>query len=211
MEKPLALTLLYTSNIRGDIHMLPRLYTFMQSLLPAQRQGTLLLDLGNACADEVWHCEITRGRSTLIVLDGMGYHVANVDSTLDPINRAKAEDVVTMGLVYAGRNWAYHIPPVTDETIQVTAHPIADDNLRLQIDLTPADMTQLDKRVLRLQDVSAGQVGVVQVDLTDNIPQLAGSTIHDLPANTPPNPTIVASVEFVESEARYFQKKQDES
>lgn len=209
MEKSLTLTILYTSNIRGDIHMLPRLYTFMQTLTPDTRQGTLLLDLGNACGDDVWHCGITRGRSTLIVLDGMGYHCANIDGALDPINRAKTEEVVTMGLVDKAHHWTYHIPPVTDETLQATVNPSNDDTLRLQMDLSPAEETQIEDRILRFADVTAGQVGVVMVDLSNNTPHITASEIYDLPAGTPPNPTIVASVEFVESEARYFQKKQD--
>lgn len=207
METPLNLTILYTSNIRGDIHMLPRLYTFMQTLKPDERQGTLLLDLGNACAEDVWHCEVTRGRSTLIVLDGMGYHCANVE--LDPISRAKTEEVVTMGLAYKGHDWAYHIPPVTDDSIRVAVDPSVDEILRLQIDLTPDAQTHIEHGILRLQDVNAGQIGLVLIDLNTTTATITSATVHDLPAGTPPNPSIVASVEFVEEEARYFQKKQD--
>lgn len=189
--------------------MLPRLYTFIQTLKPEKRQGTLFLDLGNACADDVWHCNITRGRSTLIVLDGMGFYCVNIDGALDPMNRAKTEEVVTMGLVDQSHDWTYHIPPVTDPSIRVAVNPIVDEILRLQIDLTPADTTYIEHGILRLADVSAGQVGVVTVDLQGTA-TITSTAVHDLPAGTPPNPTIVASVEFVESEARYFQKKQNE-
>ncbi len=208
METPLNLTILYTSNIRGDIHMLPRLYTFIQTLKPYQRQGTLILDLGRSCDSDVWHCGITRGRSTLIVLDGMGYHGANVDGVLDPISRTKVDEVVTMGLVDRAHPWTYHIPPVTDNSLVVGIQPVVDETLRLQIDLTPDQQTTIQHGVLRLADVNARQVGVVTIDL-DGMAEITSTTVHDLPPNTPPNPTIVASVEFVESEARYFQKKQN--
>jgi hypothetical protein len=206
MEKPLTLTLLYTANIRGDIHMLPRLYTFMQTLKPTERQGTLIFDLGNSCADEVWHCAITQGRSTLIVLDGMGYHAVNVVDSLDTTYREKIADRVTMGLVDDSHTWRYHIPPVTDETIQATLNP-SELSCRLQICLSPTESTHIEDNTLYLADIPAKYIGIVNIDLSDS-PIITHQDVQELPADTPPNPTIVASVEFVESEARYFQKKQ---
>lgn len=206
MEKPLTLTVLYTANIRGDIHMLPRLYTFMQTLKPTERQGTLILDLGNSCADDVWHCAVTDGRSTLIVLDGMGYHAVNVADSLEAGHREKVADIVTMGLVDDEHRWHYHIPPVIDKSIQATLHP-TDASSRLQICLSPAETTHIDGNTLYLADIQAKHIGIIHVDIHDS-PTITHQEQHQLPAQTPPNPTIVASVEFVESEARYFQKKQ---
>lgn len=205
MEKPLSLTILYTSNIRGNIHMLPHLYTFIQTLKPDERQGTLMLDLGNSCAEGVWHCDITHGRSTLMVLDAMGYHAANVEKQLDSENRDKVAEVVTMGLVDDTHEWGYYIPPVTDESIQATLNP--SQTGRLQICLQPADSTYINGNALYLADVLAKQIGIVRVDLHES-PIVNDYTVYTLPTSTHPNPTIVASVEFVESEARYFQRKQ---
>ncbi len=102
------LSILYTANIRGDLALLPRLYTFLKSLQADLRQfapedesevmlcavqprpvQTLLLDLGDSCAPDVWHCAATGGRSTLIALDAMGYHAANVTGDDDNIASAK--------------------------------------------------------------------------------------------------------------------------
>ncbi len=205
MEKPLGLTLLYTSNIRGDIPMLPRLYTFMQRLKPARRQGCLLLDLGHACAAEVWHCRLTQGRSTLIVLDGMGYHAANVAGTLDPISRRKVAAQMTMALVDDSQDWHYQIPPVTDRGITATLRP-QDPSARLQICLSPAAATKVQDNILYLGDVRARQIGRVRLDLHP-LPRLVAAAVHDLPPHTPANPSLAAAVEFVESEARYYQRK----
>ena len=206
MEKPLSLTILYTANIQGDIHMLPRLYTFLQTLKPVQRQGTLIFDLGNSCNDEVWHCRVTQGRSTLIVLDAMGYHAANIDKLLDRATREKIAGTITMGLVDASHSWFYHIPPIIDETIQAVFNQVNGLH-RLQICLSSAKSTYIEEHILYLEDIPVRHIGVVTVDLT-NSPILTNQSVHTLPENTPPNPTIVASVEFVESEAHYFQKKQ---
>lgn len=201
MEKPLSLTLLYTSHLGGDIRLLPRLYTFIQRLKPARRQGVLLFDLGHACADEVWHCRLTQGRSMLIALDGMGFHAANVAGA----DGRQVEAQMTMGLVDEGQDWSYHIPPVIDRSITATVGP-GDSAARLQICLSAADETRIQGNVLYLGDVRAGQVGLVRVDL-HSAPRIIASGVHDMPAGTLPNPSLAATVEFVESEARYLQKK----
>ena len=201
MEKPLSLTLLYTSHLGGDIRLLPRLYTFIQRLKPARRQGVLLFDLGHACADEVWHCRLTQGRSMLIALDGMGFHAANAAG----VDGRQVEAQMTMGLVDDVQDWSYHIPPIRDRSITATVGP-TDSAARLQICLSAADETRIQGNVLYLGDVRARQVGRVCLDL-HSAPRIIASGVHDMPSGTLPNPSLAATVEFVESEARYLQKK----
>ena len=205
MEKPLSLTLHYSANIGGDLALLPRLFTFIQQLKARANQPALLLDLGGACADSVWHCRATGGRSTLIVLDGMGYHAANVEGALNAENRAKLAGQVTMALVSAARSWTYQVPPVTDPSILITLRPQR-RAARLQIVLAPAVETRIDANVLWLREVGAGQVGEVALGLR-GAPRIVSATVHTMPAATPPNPSIAGAVEFVESEARLFDRK----
>ena len=205
MAKPLSLAILYTANIRGDLAQLPRLYTFLQHLKQQAGRSALLLDLGRSCADSIWHCQATGGRSTLIVLDGMGYHAANIEDTLDSTNRELLAQQVTMGLVDRARDWAYHLPPVTDPSIRATVTP-TEHRARLQIMLSPAKRTWLDGNVLNLEAVLAGQIGEVCVDLEAGA-QITSAALHELPPNTPPNPSIAGAVDFVEAEARYHAKK----
>ena len=205
MGKPLSISLLYTANIRGDLALLPRLFTFLQRLKPAADMNTLLLDLGESCADSAWHCRATGGRSALIVLDGMGYHAANVAGILEPENRRKLAAQVTMGLVDVGRAWTYRAPPGRDLSIQATLEPDG-PSARLQILMRPGACTRVDGNVLRLQALSAGQIGQARVTL-DAPARVDFAAVHDLPPETPPNPSIAGAVEFVESEARLLRKK----
>ena len=99
MEKPLSLSLLYSANLRGDIALLPQLFTFIQRLKPEGGPGNLILDLGKACDGAVPHCRQTGGRSMLIALDGMGYHAANIEGALDPQDRRQVDKQVSMALV----------------------------------------------------------------------------------------------------------------
>jgi len=205
MDEPLSLTLLYSANIAGDLALLPRLHTFLRRLQPAEHQHALLLDLGGSCSADIPHCRETGGRSTLIVLDGMGYHAANVAGALDRENRDKLAAIVTMGLVDERENWHYHVPPLRDPSIRLTLRP-RHDGARLQIILQPAASTRIEGTALYLQAVDAGQVGEALVDLR-GAPCLLRARVHPMPPDTPPNPSIAGAVEFVEAEARFFARQ----
>ena len=206
MGAPLKLALLYTANIAGDLALLPRLYTFLQRLIPSCAPKTLLLDLGGSCSASVWHCRATAGRSTLIALDGMGYHAANVRGTLDAENRDLLAAQVTLALVDRERHWPHPLSPRAEQELVVALSP-TDRPAALQILLEPAASTRLDDNVLRLQTLRAGQVGQVTIDFQAE-PRIAAACIQAMPSNTPANPSIAGAVDFVLSEARLYQQKQ---
>ena len=205
MDEPLNLTLLYTANIAGDLALLPRLYTFLQRLKSAARQPALLLDLGGSCAEGVWHCRETGGRSTLIVLDGMGYDAANVAGALDRENHGKLAALVTLELVDGEGDWLLQLPPPGEASIRVTLRP-RDDAPEPQICLAPAATTRVEGKALYLRTVCAGQVGEAAVDMQGGV-RLLSARVHQMPPDTPPNASIAGAVEFVEAEARYFAKQ----
>jgi hypothetical protein len=195
--KPQTVTVLYTHHIRGDLDMLPRMFTFIRRLRGELAEGrVVLVDLGASCVPEVWPCAITQGRSTLLVLDAMGYHAANTEVVLNPISRAKLANQAALALVDAAH-------PHTDDGLHFTANPDEAEPDTLTICLTPAGQCQLIDDVLRLATVDSGQVGLARI---------SGSTlvheIHPLPAGTPPDPTISGAVDFVRDEARYYEKRQ---
>ena len=207
-----SLTIFYTANIRGDLQQLPLLYTYYQILLH-EKIATyehsiykpLLLDLGNFCDDSVWHCQVTKGRSTLMVMDAMGYHAVNIDNTFQGTERTKTEQLVQIGLVDDTQEWVYDIAGIRDNRIFAVTSPLKAPTMGIQIVLTPKATTQLDGEVLHLQSVTPSQIGFVQVQLGQS-PTVIDHQIFDLPINTPPNPTIIASVNFVEDEARFYQQ-----
>jgi hypothetical protein len=204
-----SLTLLYTQRIRGDLALLPRLYTFLRQLRGEHGAGgqTLLLDLGESCAPEVFPCALTGGRSTLIALDAMGYHAANVCGWLTASDRERLE--------------AAHL-----QTAQVDdAHPLVNDALvlftgqrvpilpereaALAVALDPAEATQLDVAALRLGAVESGQVGMARLVWREGQPSLVAQGVYALPLDTLPDATIAGTVEFILSEARYTQKRRE--
>ena len=206
METPLSLRLLYTANLRGDIAILPRLFTLMQRLQAPRAMLTLILDLGQACHDSAWHCRATGGRSMLVALDAMGYHAANVGAALGASDRAKLAEQVTMALIDETHPWTCQLPAM-ETPIRLALQPDEQDP-RLQIPTCARGSQRTTHgNCLRLQGVAGGQIGELQLDPRDP-PGIIASAIHDLPPATPPNPTIAGAVEFVEAEARLYQRKQ---
>jgi hypothetical protein len=200
METPLSI--LYTANLRGQIHLLPRLYTWMRRQQPAGRRAWWF-DLGAACAPAAWHCAATGGRSMLIVLDAMGYHAANVTGYLTPEGRARLDaNLLKIALVDEAHGWG-------DDTLSAACAGDAPPG-RLLVLLTPAAQTCLDGHRLSLAAVQAGQVGITRLESAGDhgALTLAAHTVHDLPPDTLPDPTISATVDFVLSEARLFQRRQ---
>lgn len=175
--------ILYTYGLRGDLDRLPRLYTFMAQL---DRQA-YRLDLGESCDPAVWPCAITGGRSTLMVLDAMGYHAARAD--LAPELRERTQTM--MGLVDA-----HHAHTVNDVTFSL--HPV--DSAGLNVILQPADRTCYDGRHLYLAPVGPNEVGAVRLEPFD-------FSVHTLSPGTLPDPTIAGTVDFVRDEARYLERK----
>jgi hypothetical protein len=222
----LNLSILYTANIRGDLTLLPRLYTFIKSLQADIRHfepenedevmlcavqprplQTLLLDLGDSCTPDVWHCAATGGRSTLIALDAMGYHAANVTGILLPESRSKlADNVMSMGLVDEVHDWMNGSLWFTHDGRGLSpTNPYS-----LRISLTPVATTRLALDTLHLAQIEAGQIGTAYIGGIDSEPNLLADAVFDLPADTPPDPTISGTVDFVTNEARFFSRKREE-
>lgn len=193
--------ILYTAHLHGDLPYLPRLATFLQQV-QQERGQALLLDLGGACSPAVWHCAATDGRSALVVLDGMGYHAANVDG-MSAANRHKLQGVTSMGLVDVQHAWRYQVPPVSDDTIIVGTVPVP--ALRLSIVLQPHAETRLQDKILTLQSVHKGAVGAVTLDLAQTEPRLIQHEILTVPTHLRPDIAIQAAVEFVLEEAQRYQ------
>lgn len=218
METPL--TILYTANIAGDLSLLPALHTFIRQVKaqPADDEDTvricaaemlpqryLLVDLGGACAAEVWHCAVTGGRSTLMVLDAMGYRAANTTGYLAEDSRAKLEDnLMQLVPIDAMHAWS-------DDTLLITVDATGASQSRqaLHLDLAPALATDFEQGILRLAAVQSGQLGMVRVASTNGNGQLTitGRAIFNMPPQTHPDPTIAGTVDFVISEAQFYQRQ----
>ena len=193
------LTVLYTHNLRGDLDLLPRLYTLLQRLRSAAPGPCVLVDLGASCVPDVWPCNVTGGRSTLFVLDAMNYQAARVSDVLSPESLEQLAPQTMMALVDVGR------PQRAQGLLFAASEDDIDDEAAYEwvVLLNPAARTECAGRRLRLSPVQAGEIGQVELAADDN----CRITVHVLPPHTPADPTIAGTVDFVRDEARYFQRK----
>jgi hypothetical protein len=188
------MNILYTYQLNGNLAYLPRLFTYLREISAQFTQKPLLLDLGASCTPDVWHCDITEGRSTLIVLDAMGYDAVNVANLLTPASYAKIKDQLVVALVD-------DTPQRVKNTIFATKPAsLSDDNIK--ICLTPADRTYWDAGWLHLGKIANDAVGIVQLD-----GDIIRHRVANIPLNTTPNPTISGVVDFVLAEAGLYRKK----
>lgn len=201
MEAPL--TILYTHRLRGDLALLPRLYTFIGRLRAEHADGgrALLLDLGESCAPEVFPCALTGGRSTLIALDAMGYDAANVRGALAVDDRARLE---AMFLNIALVDETHRL----DKPGLVVGHAAGDADEPLYVEIDPTQATRLSGGRLRLAGLDGGQVGMVRLDGGGDAWRLAAEGVFTMPPDVRPTPTISGMIEMILSEARYTQKRQ---
>ena len=197
------LTILYTQNINGNLQILPSLYTFLQSLKQKHDPKALILDIGNACSDDVWHCAVTQGRSAVIVLDAMGYHAVNVTGFMTDGQRDSLRNNVSVGLITARHMWRYFVPPLKNDDIVIAGQ--ATPAMTLCIVATPHSQNSLSNRMLELQAIEQPQIGLVTVDMQNLV--ITEQAVFDLPKGTKPNATISASVDLVEEEAEFISKR----
>lgn len=195
-----SLAVFYTGGLRGALRLLPRLHTFIRALKNRLIMPALLLDLGDSCAPESWHCAATDGRSMLIALDALGCQAARVEG-LDAAGRERLKaNLLSMALVDALHPWQH------ERGLSVTAE-FPDPAARLSIVLAPAEATAMQGAALRLAGVGAGQVGMAQVALLQNGARLVSSQLFELPDDSLPDPTIAGVVDLIEAEARRFQRR----
>jgi len=191
----ISMNILYTYQLNGNLAYLPRLFTHIQAISAQMTTKPLLLDLGASCHSSLWHCDVTEGRSMLIVLDAMGYHGANIVNLLTTTSYLKLKDQVTLALV--DENAPQQIMNTT-----LAIKPIPVTNTSLKICITPTDTTGWRDGWLHFGKIAGDEIGIVQID---------GDTIHHsitkIPANTAPNPIISGVVDFVLAEARLYQNK----
>lgn len=188
------ITLIYTHNLRGQIDLLPRLYTFIRRLR-RDYDDVVLLDMGGSCAPDAWHCAATGGRSMLIALDAMGFAAANVVGLLSDAARARLPETLALALVDAEQQWER-------PDLLVTAARAESD--KLQVVMQPGATAHLEGDEFYPQVLEAGALGVAVIGRFDAAAELFAHAVHPLPADARPDPTIAGAVEFVLSEARYY-------
>ncbi|PJF29513.1 MAG: hypothetical protein CUN52_08010 [Phototrophicales bacterium] len=196
MRYNMLMNIIYTHNLNGRLEHFPRLFTYIKRLVGGLSPKPLLLDLGGSCTTDQWHCRATDGRSALIALDAMGYHAVNIYGLLSANSYAKLKDQVLMTLVHDAQ---VHI--INNVVISLSPTPSMGVWMP-QVCLAASDSTHMQDDWLYLQKIAGDEVGVVQIN-----GNAIHHSIHKIPANTIPDPTISGVVDFVLAEAKLYRDK----
>ncbi|GAB4551404.1 MAG: hypothetical protein OHK0023_18300 [Anaerolineae bacterium] len=222
------LRLIFTVALGGKIDLLPRLFAYVKQVRAAVNYPSLLVDLGAACLPNTWLCDATDGRGMLVAMDALGYDAFHLGAR-DPLYARP--DVVqglqhTLVTRFAAGPWSSTVTrqgltillvnganllPISDRTPASTDLIVG---LRYTDEAAQVARWRAPHRLLLL-DCGAGdtRLGWLDVRLSADVPQLSvlGSQMLDLPKALPhnlaPDPTITGVVEFVQSEARYAERK----
>jgi hypothetical protein len=202
------ITLLYTANLAGELALLPRLMTVIHQVRQTPVGSVFLIDLGDTCAVETWVCRATEGRAPFLVLDAMGYDAAVIggpEQVPIPIpSLRKLIGSVGLSLIVWNR-----LAELTKRGITVTVAPgevdLPEDQPGFRIDRATTALPEAGDPLPTLGDVAHGELA--RVDLS--WPKCVVQNTQRIPITTdvPPDPTIAAVVDLVESEAAHYMQQ----
>jgi len=202
---PPTLTFLATANVRGALHLLPHLFTLIQQEKRESGGLCVLLDLGDTCAAAEWVCQDTQGRAPFLVLDSMGYDGAIIGGPEKaPIPIASLHRLVSQ-MVMPLYVWN-RAKSITKRGVTFTLFPGKPatelEQPVLSIDRSMTTLPDAGAHPPVLPDVEQGVL--LRVDVAWPEWTVRNARIVPVTRDTPPDPTISAVVELVESEARFY-------
>jgi hypothetical protein len=204
-----SVTLLATAHLHGDLARLPRLFTLIQRERAAAGGVSFLLDLGDSCALDVWLCRATQGRAPLMVLDAMGYDAALVggpEAVPIPVpSLLRLRELITMPVIPWGRAASLTRKGITLGLATGEA-VLPGDRPGFRVDRSSDALPESGAATVMLGDVPPGHLARVDVAWPDWT--VTAARLVALAPDTPPDPTILATVEFVQDEARDYARRQ---
>ncbi|MBX3062052.1 MAG: hypothetical protein KF726_03695 [Anaerolineae bacterium] len=223
IETPTAVTILYTAALHGDLALLPRLFTLIKRER-ASAEINLLVDLGRSCATGSWICESTNGRGMLVAMDALGYDAFHI-GTLDilyayPALVQQIQQVITTPLAAGPWSATATRRGLTFSIVNAAAPRKQSDPADLIVALRLSKQSVIEasaengQRLLLLDGGLPDDpplVGRIDLLLLPDAPYLE-ITSHarlKLSPDLLPDPTVSGVIEFVESEARWAEKKRN--
>jgi hypothetical protein len=213
-------TLLYTAALAGRLALLPQLLTRIHQERAAIDGIPLLVDLGRSCASDVWICEATGGRGMLVAMDAMGYdafHIGPEDMLYtQPALVQQLRTVIQTPL--AAGPWKAVVQRSERVFVFAATDNVADQAADLVVTLRLSSTPQVklgwreSHRTLFFDpgwfssEPLLGRLDLVLLPEPPYIEMLNQAQLA-LPPDLRPDPTMTGVVEFVQSEARYAERK----
>jgi hypothetical protein len=180
--------LLITAHAEGDLPYLARLFTYLKHISGDLEGAVKCIDTGAAWSDAAWICQATENRAPYVILDAMAYYLLFVDGLSDPaLDRIAGHVVAQLATPRA------FVPLELDGgLLWLQRHPELSEARR-----------ETDE--LHLPLPPKGEI--YRVTLDPLILTILDTGRYHLPPETLPDPTITGTIEFVQGEARFYQKR----
>jgi hypothetical protein len=215
-------SLFYTVALKGDMALLPRLFTFLNRERSAVQGISLLVDMGCACAPEAWICRATDGRAMLVAMDGMGYDAFHIGAR-DPLYQTPHIVEQMQRLIvtrFAAGPWSalierqgVRIGLVNGAQMARAAAELSTADLLIGLRYTDQTTVEIAQRAPQRQLLfdcgDSSSIGRLDLKVLPTAPYLEviSQRALTLPEDTPPDPTISSVVDFVQSEAHHAEQK----
>lgn len=215
-------TLMYTAALEGRLELLPMLFTRIREERATISGIPLLVDLGRSCAPTAWLCDATEGRGMLVAMDAMGYdafHIGPQDMLYTrPMEVEQLRGVMLTQL--AAGPWRAVVTRKEHTFVFANALDVRaltkppDLIIALRLSDTPRAEASGDETARKLffdagwteSEPLLGRLDMVLMQEPPYI-EIIDQRQLTLPTDLLPDPTIAGVIEFVESEARYAQRK----
>jgi hypothetical protein len=213
---------MYTAALEGRLELLPMLFTRIREERVTISGIPLLVDLGRSCAPDAWVCDVTEGRGMLVAMDAMGYdafHIGPQDMLYTrPMEVEQLRGIMLTQL--AAGPWRSVVSRKDHTFVFANALDVRaltkppDMIIALRLSETPRVEASGDVMARKLffdagwteSEPLLGRLDMVLMQASPYI-EIIDQRRLSLPADLLPDPTISGVIEFVESEARYAQRK----
>jgi hypothetical protein len=225
----LPITVFYTVSLRGELRLLPYLFSHIkQQRAAVSEQGgiSLLVDLGESCRMDWPICRLTEGRALLVAMDAMGYDAfhLSVDEPLltDEVMQTRLRNTVLSAVLVAGESKIV-TKKIADEQYlkvrigggDVSLEPTPEAALTLQLQRgLPLASRLLEDHTVLIEDQRQDRIPPLgrvdlRLDRGSGALQLLEVQRLPIPAGIMPEPSITSIVEFVESEVQLAARNKD--
>lgn len=202
-----SLAIIYSANLQADFVAMSRVATVIHGI--RQQYGAapyplLLLDIGRAWSKDVWVSAITEHRAPYLVLDAMAYHIIHADGLdlggilgLQEVMQAQLMDH-TIVKHWRWRDMVVHVGPRSTAPGIRWSWDAATD--------TADGVAWYESANGQLTLLPINGVGHLEVSYPTMTVQKAQR--YNITPDIRPDPTIVATTEYVTREARFYESKQ---
>lgn len=224
----LPVTIFYTVSLRGELRLLPYLFSHIKQQRATTAGVTLLVDLGESCRMDWPICRLTEGRALLVAMDSMGYDAYHLppDEPMmaDMTTQAKLRNTVLGAVLGVGESKIVTKKIAEEQYIQVRLAggdipPESLPEMPLTIQLhrgLPLASRVIDPTTVLIEDQRQDRIsplGRVDLRLNRERQEVELLDVQRLPIPTGimPEPSISSVVEFVESEIQLAARNKNQT